>query len=101
MRIDNKNFNEAQLIKEIFEYANTELKYEINEKYFNIIDISGDDNCYYNCLSMFFYNSEKNHMNFRESIFEYISNNKNDFLAYFQDYTDNKGKLYDNIIFDK
>ena len=51
---------------------------------------------------MYFYNSEKNHLEFRKTIFEYLQKNKNDYLTYFEGYTDNKGKLYDkNILFDK
>ena len=51
---------------------------------------------------MYFYNSKKNHLEFRTAIFEYLQKNKNEYLAYFEGYTDNKGKLLDkNLLFDK
>ena len=44
---------------------------------------------------MYFYNSEKNHLEFRKTIFEYLNKNKNEYLTYFYGFTDNKGKLFD------
>ena len=36
-----------------------------------MINNSSDGNCYYNCLSMYFYNSENNNLEFRKIVFKF------------------------------
>ena len=59
---------------------------QLNKNEFSEIGIIGDGNCFYRCLSMFYEYNQDNYRYYRRIIYEYISNNKNVFIPFFDKY---------------
>ena len=49
------------------------------------IVIKRDGNCFFNCLSYYFWNTEQDNKEFRKNIYECIKSNKEKLLQYFLD----------------
>ena len=71
-------------IDEIFYQKYSSKNYEISKALFKEIEIQGDGNCFYRCLSYFFYNNAEEHKEIRENIYKYISENEEDFYIFFE-----------------
>ena len=72
----NSNNNKIQINKEDLQNQ----LYENN--FFDIIDITGDGNCFFRCISYFLYNTENQHYNIRLATYNYIKNNLTKFYEY-------------------
>ena len=92
------------MIKQIFYIKNTEKTYEIPNKNFEFISIEPFGNCYYCCVSYFLYKNQNKHLQIRESIFNFVRENKELFLKFFEreEYNHNLSlsDLLDNYIFE-
>ena len=81
-----KNQEELKQIflNEIFYQKYSAKNYEINKKYFKENDIQKDGNCFFRCISYYFYKKIEHHMKIRESIYKFIVENKEAFYIFFQ-----------------
>jgi len=74
-------------------------KKQINESDVIIIPNSGDENCFYKCISQFYHNKEEYHIYYRKLICEFINSKKvhemNQY-AYLPDNYNNKTLLYND-----
>ena len=70
----NSNNNKIQINKEDLQNQ----LYENN--FFDIIDITGDGNCFFRSISYFLYNTENQHYNIRLATYNYIKNNLQNFM---------------------
>ena len=48
------------------------------------VKVPSDGNCFYSCLSYHFYKTIEKHLEIREAIFQYISDNEEDFYIFFE-----------------
>ena len=71
-------------LEEIFYQKSTANNYEISSEYFNEIIMPPYGNCFYCCLSYFLYKTYNNHMQIRSLIYQYITNNQEEFYIYFK-----------------
>ena len=81
---NNKEELKQIFLNEIFYQKYSAKNYEINKKYFKEIDIPKDGNCFFRCISYYFYKNIDQHMEIRDSIYKYIVENKEDFYIFFQ-----------------
>ena len=82
----NMNYNLKKLyIEQIFQIKFTSKNYEIDNSIFEEIDIEKAGNCFYCCLSYYKYKSQKNHLEIRNKIYDFIRQNKELFYTYFED----------------
>ena len=92
------------MIEQIFYIKNTAKNYEISNKNFEFISIEPFGNCYYCCVSYFLYKNQNKHLQIRESIFDFIRENKELFLKFYEgeEYNHNLSlsDLFDNYIFE-
>jgi len=72
------------LIEQVFFSKNTAKNYEIPFNLFKEIEIDRYGNCLYCCISFYFYNSQDHHSEIRSNVFEYINNNKKNFIFFFK-----------------
>ena len=55
-------------------------RFEIPSKYVDIINVQGDGNCFFRCLSLIFFQKEDYHMFFRKYLYDYYIKNYNQVL---------------------
>ena len=69
----------------IIDYENIEKIREIPINLLYELNIIKDGNCFFNCLSYFFHNTQKDSFEFRKIIYEYIKSNKEELIPFFPD----------------
>ena len=77
---NNKEDLKKIFLDEIFNQKIIAKNYEISKEYFKEIEMPPYGNCFYCCLSYFLYKSYNNHMEIRKLIYQYITNNPEEFL---------------------
>ena len=67
----------------IYEIKKDDIKNQIYEEdFFNIINITGDGNCFYRSISYYLTESENLHKNLRLSVYKYVINNLTKFYEF-------------------
>ena len=69
----------------IIDYENIEKIREIPINLLYELNIIKDGNCFFNCLSYFFHNTQKDSFEFRKIIYECIKSNKEELIPFFPD----------------
>ena len=86
--LNNQDNNKDELKKlfldEIFFQKYSAKNYEIPNNLFYEVKVPSDGNCFYSCLSYHFYKTIEKHLEIREAIFQYISDNEEDFYIFFE-----------------
>lgn len=77
---------EKLLIEQIFDNKNQVIEKKIPKNYFKLINISKFGDCFYACLSTYFFKNESKNLEIRNNIFDYIKNYKEKFTTYFEGY---------------
>ena len=57
--------------------------YEISKDYFKLINISKLGNCLYRSISMHYYKNENSHMKFRNDVYNYLKEKKDEYIHFF------------------
>ena len=56
--------------------------YKYPKKYFYFVNVEGDGNCGYRCIGLQLFRSEEDHPIIRESVFNFLDINRNNYLSY-------------------
>ena len=81
---NNKEDLKKIFLDEIFNQKIIAKNYEISKEYFKEIEMPPYGNCFYCCLSYFLYKNYNNHMEIRKLIYQYITNNPEEFYIFFE-----------------
>ena len=81
---NNKEELKKLFLEEIFYQKNTAANYEIPYEYFKEISMPPLGNCFYCCISYFLYKNIDNQNLIRQTVYQYISNNPEQFYIFFE-----------------
>ena len=90
-KIDDNTFHNSTedlkriFIDEIFYQKIATKNYDIPDKLFKEIKIPADGNCFYRCLSYYFFNNVNRHLEIRENTFQYIAQHAEQFYIFLKE----------------